>query len=94
MGTKQRKSRFSPVKGALISLLHMGLEGSGSCRTLGIDPVILALAAFQEGMTPELTQCLYLQLPPAQGQGRISPYKTSSVCFKVPRQSSCSWSLL
>lgn len=57
MGTKQRKSRFSPVKGALISQFHMGWESSGSGKTLGIDPVILALAAFQEGMTPELLPC-------------------------------------
>lgn len=55
MGTKQRKSRFSPVKGALISQLHMGWEGSGSGKALGIASVILALAALQEGMTDPRT---------------------------------------
>lgn len=83
MGTKQRKNRFSPVKGALISQLPMGWEGSGSGKALGIASVILALAAFQEGMTDPrtYTMLLDLQLTPAQAQGRISPYKTSSVCF-------------
>lgn len=78
MGTKQKKSSVSPVKGALISQLHMGWESCGSGKALGIDPVVLALAAFQEGMTPEFIPCCW----PAQGQGRISPNKTSSDCFQ------------
>lgn len=83
MGAKQRKSRFSAVKGALISQLHTGWEGYGSGKALGVASVILALAAFQEGMTDPRTysMLLDLQLTPAQGQGRISPYKISSVCF-------------
>lgn len=97
MGTKQRKSNFAPLKGALISQFHIGWESSALVGGMGFGSCIASVwpcgpspDRISGGNDPRITNTLLdLQLraphtSTGPGQHRSLPDACSCLVLKLP----------